>query len=236
MVNYIIIENWENRSRELDGLVTKISGKRPRIIRPYLDERVDLIGEDNALILTGSPLSVNDTEKNPFILWEMDITKYALNQGIPTLGICFGHQLLAKLAGCEVKISKEAEVGWKKVSFYPTAKEDPILRNLASEIEVFQLHFEEVYNPGQGLRVLAYSESSPVQAFRHRNAWGIQFHPEINPNRGLEIFDMAALKRILAERNYDTTRINRMPISGSSQYQRKLILKNFMEYCENENR
>ena len=64
----------------------------------------DIIDSVNGIILSGGPLNVYEINKYSF-------DKKILENKIPVLGICFGHQILSKLNGGKVKQSKHREFG-----------------------------------------------------------------------------------------------------------------------------
>ncbi len=115
----------------------------------------------DGIIVSGSPLSV--TEKAPWMLeLGQDLLK-AGAAGTPVLGVCFGHQLLARAAG--------GEVG-----------KDPLFASWArsSEIEVQATHLDAVDPLPPGVTVLATNENTAAQAFRlSETVAGVQFHPEL---------------------------------------------------------
>ena len=84
------------RIRELGIFSEIISHKKIR--NSNVDENV------KGIILSGGPLNVYEIKKYSF-------DKKIINNGIPVLGICFGHQILSKLNGGKVKHSKHREFG-----------------------------------------------------------------------------------------------------------------------------
>ncbi|UCF07178.1 MAG: type 1 glutamine amidotransferase [Thermoplasmata archaeon] len=135
------------------------------------------------IILSGSEDSIlNDRE---WIREEMRLVAEILEKKIPTLGICFGHQMIARaILGLEgVRKAPKPEIGWKQVRI---DKDNPLLFRLQKDFNIFNSHFDEVCNLGGDFEVLAHSAQCDVQAFQVRNApmWGIQFHPEIDMESG----------------------------------------------------
>ena len=99
---------------------------------------------------------------------------------VPTLGVCFGHQVIATaLAGRQaVRWSAEPEIGWDDID---VLDEEPILRGLAPGFRTFLSHHEEVAPGTPGLRTLARSRRCEVQALAVEGAplYGVQFHAEM---------------------------------------------------------
>jgi GMP synthase-like glutamine amidotransferase len=138
----------------------------------------DLEKDFTHLILTGSEASI--VERESWVDAEVEFVQEALSRNFPTLGSCYGHQLLA-LALCgpaHVRRSSRPEIGW-----YPIAiRRKSGLLGEKGVVYAFSSHFDEVIDLDKDFRVLASTPDCPVQAFelKGRPVWGIQFHPEID--------------------------------------------------------
>jgi GMP synthase (glutamine-hydrolysing) len=123
-----------------------------------------------ALILSGGPASVY-AEGAPRI----DPALFEL--GIPTLGICYGAQLLALELGGRVDRTDVSEFGRTEM----TASPGKLFASLPGEQTVWMSHRDTVVEPPSGARVVAESEHTPVAAFEdeERKLYGVQFHPEV---------------------------------------------------------
>jgi GMP synthase-like glutamine amidotransferase len=136
------------------------------------------------LILTGSEASI--VEREDWVDAEVEFVRDALSRNFPTLGSCYGHQLLA-LALCgpaHVRRCLRPEIGW-----YPIAiRRKSGLLGEKGVVYAFSSHFDEVIDLDESFRVLASTPDCPVQAFevKGRPVWGIQFHPEIDIPAALE--------------------------------------------------
>lgn len=134
------------------------------------------------IILTGSEASI--VERAGWVEEEARLVRAAAVPGGPAvLGSCWGHQLLAyALAGARhVRRRPRPEIGWAAVRVLTG---DALLGG-PGVFHAFSIHFDEVFNPPKDLfEVLADSEDCAVQAVRvrGRNIWGLQFHPEIDPD------------------------------------------------------
>jgi GMP synthase-like glutamine amidotransferase len=145
------------------------------------------------LLLTGSEASIVIRDK-----WaeeEAEIIQEAVERGIPVLGSCYGHQLLAYalLGSSSVRRSPQPEVGWIPVQI---VKESRILGKKRQAFS-FSVHFDEVVNLNEDFHILASTEYCPVQAFqvKDKQVWGLQIHPEINiENARILLKNLIALK------------------------------------------
>jgi GMP synthase (glutamine-hydrolysing) len=137
------------------------------------------------LILSGGPASVYADDA-----YRMD--PEILELGIPILGICYGHQLLADMAGGEVANTGGAEFGNTALE---VTGDSLLLAELPSSQQVWMSHRDQVTGVPPGFVGVATSEGAAVAAMedRDRALFGVQFHPEVaHTPRGNEI-----LKRFL---------------------------------------
>ncbi len=123
-----------------------------------------------ALVLSGGPASVY-AEDGP----KVDPRIFEL--GVPTLGICYGMQLMAQDLGGRVERTGISEFGKTELK----AEEGELFVNLPSEQTAWMSHRDSVTSPPEGARVVASSPSTPIAAFEHpeRRLYGVQFHPEV---------------------------------------------------------
>ena len=139
------------------------------------------------VILSGGPASVYAPDA-----YRMD--PEVVNAGVPILGICYGHQLLADIAGGKVSPTGTSEYGRTDVEVIPGSQ---LLGDLPLGLEVWMSHGDCVTEPPPGFATTATSAGSPVAAMedRERALYGVQFHPEVSHTvRGQEI-----LKQFLYE-------------------------------------
>ena len=97
---------------------------------------------------------------------------------IPILGVCAGHQFMARHFGGEASPGKRPEFGQVEMTI---ADPGDILRDIASPTIVWASHHDEVSRLPPHFKVLASSEDCPVQVMRHetRPLFGMSFHPEV---------------------------------------------------------
>jgi GMP synthase (glutamine-hydrolysing) len=133
-----------------------------------------------AVVVTGSAAMVTDradwSERTAG--WLAD----AVAHGVPILGICYGHQLLAHALGGEVALNPRGrQIGTVDVTLTAEALADPLLSVLRPVSHVPVSHLQSVVRLPASARLLASSPRDPHHAFAvGERAWGVQFHPEFN--------------------------------------------------------
>ncbi|RDZ26464.1 glutamine amidotransferase [Lysobacter silvisoli] len=131
-------------------------------------------------IVTGSGAMVTDraewSERSAAWLRE------AAHAGMPLLGICYGHQLLAHALGGEVGDHPQGrEMGTVALELHDTAGSDPLFAGLPPRFGAQATHLQTVLRAPDGATVLARSVHDACHAFRWGDrAWGVQFHPEFS--------------------------------------------------------
>ncbi len=111
-----------------------------------------------------------------------------LDLGIPMLGVCYGMQLIAHLAGGSVVRAEKREYGRASIGVSGTGLFLGFDRD--EETPVWMSHGDHVDEAPAGFRVTASSDNSPVAAFEHteKPIYGVQFHPEVaHTPRGTEM-------------------------------------------------
>lgn len=132
----------------------------------------------DAVIMTGSPLSVIDAHHTPWMTLAADYL-LAASARVPVLGVCFGHQLLGWKLGATVRRNPNGrELGTVEVSL---TVRDPLFAELPDVAHVQATHDDEVASLPTGAHLLATNAHCPVQAFAHGpRIRAVQFHPEMN--------------------------------------------------------
>jgi GMP synthase (glutamine-hydrolysing) len=162
---------------DLGGQYAQLIARRVRECRVYSE----LVGHGvsaeqvrarnpHALILSGGPASV-------YADGAPNVDPRLFELGIPTLGICYGAQLMALDLGGKVERTGTSEFGKTAM----TAVESQLFAGLPEEQTVWMSHRDTVTAPPAGADVVAVSPSTPVAAFeqRERGLYGVQFHPEV---------------------------------------------------------
>ena len=123
------------------------------------------------LVLSGGPSSVYETNAP-------QIDSRILELSLPIMGLCYGHQLIARIARGKVKPAAYKEYGIAKVTIDKTVG---VLEGLGEKERVWMSHGDTVYSLPPEFEVLAHTKSCPVAAFRHKEKpiYGLQWHPEV---------------------------------------------------------
>ena len=131
-------------------------------------------------IVTGSAAMV--TERHGWSERSADWLREAAHAGMPLLGICYGHQLLAHALGGEVGNNPAGrEMGTVCLELTAPAESDPLFSALPSRFPAQATHLQSVLRLPDGATVLASSAQDATHAFRWgEQAWGLQFHPEFS--------------------------------------------------------
>jgi GMP synthase-like glutamine amidotransferase len=140
------------------------------VLHIYADERDVDPARYGLIVPLGSEQHAYD-DAVPWLGRELALVRRAVDHGVPTLGICFGGQLLARVLGGSVHRATSAEIGWSRVRTH-----DP---DLIDPGPWLQWHFDSFTAP-PGALVLAESDVGP-QAFELGRTIGLQFHPEVTP-------------------------------------------------------
>ncbi|MFB6179578.1 MAG: type 1 glutamine amidotransferase [Halorientalis sp.] len=166
-----------NFHRELDAELDEYAVRNGELPPTY---------DYDALVISGSPASV---------YWEadwIDDAKHwvhnAIDADIPTLGVCFGHQLLADVLGGTVEGRGAYELGYHRIEH---ASETMLFEGVPREFTAFVAHSDDVVSLPLGARKLAANEYTGIQAFRKDHVFGVQFHAE---------FDLETVHRVIDHR------------------------------------
>ncbi|WP_106213543.1 glutamine-hydrolyzing GMP synthase [Glaciihabitans tibetensis] len=126
----------------------------------------------SGIVLSGGPSSVYD-EGSP------SLDPGILKLGVPTLGICYGFQVMAQQLGGEVANTGLREYGATAVTL--AAGSSTLLGEQPADQTTWMSHGDSVSKAPEGFTVLASSASTPVAAFAsdEKKMYGVQWHPEV---------------------------------------------------------
>ena len=187
-MNALVIMHVESEGPGTLGSFLENRGVRLSFGRLYAGDSIPPdVGSWDLIVSLGGPMNVYEEEQYPFLRDETLFLQTAILAGVPTLGVCLGAQMIAKAAGAQVVKSPEKEVGWGTVVLTDDGAREPLFRGLPRVLNVLQWH-EDMFHIPAGGTLLASSDACPHQAFRFRNALGLQFHVEVTEDMLSEWF------------------------------------------------
>jgi len=135
------------------------------------------------VIITGSPHSVTEPEEWTNIL--TDWTVQAVDEGLPTLAVCYGHQIIGHAFGGEViRNPVKYEIGTIEIELTEAGRQDELFGQLepgASKLSFNAVHGDIVSRLPEGAIRLATNDVALNQAYKFRDhVWAVQFHPEFS--------------------------------------------------------
>ena len=173
-LNKILIIDFGSQFTQLIARRIRELGVFSEIISHKKIKNKDINESIKGIILSGGPLNVYQINRYTF-------DKKIIENGVPILGICFGHQILSKLGGGKVKQSKHREFGLVDIK----KKNNSILtRNFfdkQNKNRVWMSHADQVSKLPKNFKVIASSNNSKFAIIENKkkNFYGVQFHPEV---------------------------------------------------------
>jgi GMP synthase (glutamine-hydrolysing) len=150
--------------------------------RPYAGDDLPVLTSYDALLVLGGPMGAGDDAKHAWLGPVKWLVREARTSGLPTLGICLGHQLIASALGGRVERNPRGQqVGLLSVGWTGAASDDPLMAPLATPRRGVQWNDDIVTALPHGAVLLAETAYGEVQAARYGPAmWGVQLHPEVD--------------------------------------------------------
>jgi GMP synthase-like glutamine amidotransferase len=172
--------NHDTPGRFLDYFIA--DAIQPKSVRIWEGQEIPSLKDFDLMFVLGGAMDVWELEENPWLTSEMEaIREWVANRAKPYIGLCLGHQLLARALGGEVGLAEKGEVGVHEVTVNGAAPAHPLFAGLSGAHKVMQWHHAEVKTPPKGATVLASSPRTAVQAIAiDDHALGLQFHAEFS--------------------------------------------------------
>jgi GMP synthase (glutamine-hydrolysing) len=177
-------------------------------------------------VITGSHDMITEDAK-----WMLETTEWvrqAVQAGLPMLGICFGHQLMANALGGKAAFHPDGmEIGTVSINLKSEAIDDPLFSGISGSFQAHVTHSQTVLELPPEAILLGSSDHEAHQAFRvGEHTWGVQFHPEFDAE-GTRFY-VEALRNVMASQGLDGDAVfagvEETPVSAG-------VLKRFGEYC-----
>ena len=173
-LNKILIIDFGSQFTQLIARRIRESGVYSEIISHKKVKNKNIDNSIKGIILSGGPLNVYQINKYSF-------DKRIIENQIPVLGICFGHQILSKLNGGRVKQSKYREFGLANIH---KKRESILTKNFFNKKninKVWMSHADQVSKLPKNFNVIASSQNSKFAIIENKkkNFYGVQFHPEV---------------------------------------------------------
>jgi len=175
------------------------------VCRPYADDPLPTLEAYDALLVLGGPMAA--TDPHPWLAPLRDLVRTAAASGVPTLGICLGHQICAVALGGVVEPNPRGQqLGLLDVGWLPAATDDPLLGPLSTPRRAVQWNDDLVTRLPEDAVALAVTPHGETQAARFApSVWGVQWHPEVD-REVLEVWARDDAERHLA-RGIDQQRL-----------------------------
>lgn len=141
------------------------------------DPEPPTLSECSGIILSGSTASVYDETYSDLVTPQLDLVERCIDEQIPLLGVCFGHQLINLGLGGSVEADRRRATFVEMTS----VEEGAILDGVRPIVPV--LHTDLVTEPGRNMERTASTAYNEFFCTRHTDApiWTVQFHPEFTP-------------------------------------------------------
>lgn len=146
--------------------------------------RLPELARYSGVIITGSPYSYlapvkSDTHKATEQNLQ-NLCSFLLARDFPTLGLCFGFQMLALVAGAQLTRDYPEEMAAHTIQLTAAGISDPLTGKLPRTFRCYSAHDDAVTHPPESLTVLASNPAVPVHIGRiGAHIYGTQHHPEI---------------------------------------------------------
>ena len=168
-------EWWAELGLELDVV-------RGDLGEPVAERWADVAGAPDGLVVLGGAMGADDDALAPWLAPTRALLADAVALGVPTLGVCLGHQLAAVALGGTVGRNPSGRtIGPVPVRLTGAAASDELLAGFDG-LPAIHYNDDVVLELPTGATVLATLPDGRPQALRFgSSAWGVQFHPETSP-------------------------------------------------------
>lgn len=158
------------------------------VVRPDRGDGLPALDAIDGLVVLGGSMGATDDERHGWLAPTRDLIATAVDAGLPVLGVCLGHQMLAAACGGRVaRNPRGKQQGVLPVGLTDDGRGDALLGRLRAthagrDPVSLQWNDDVVVELPPGAALLAETADGVPQALRIGDAaWGVQFHPEVDP-------------------------------------------------------
>lgn len=187
----LVVDNHDSFVHTLTGYLQELGATTDMVEADAVDDASALIAPYAGVLISPGPGAPADAGAS------IDIVRAAGGQGIPLLGVCLGHQVLAAAFGATVAEAPRLRHGttsqvWHDGAFPFTGLPSPFPATRYHSLAVVPDSL-----PAE-LQVTAQTSSGVIMGLAHRDLplWGVQFHPESVLTEGGHLLLGAWLERI----------------------------------------
>lgn len=175
----LVIEHQASCPPALVGGWLEEAGAVLDVCRPWAGDALPALASYDGLVVLGGEMGANDDDTVPWLAPLKDLVREAAATGLPTLGICLGHQVIAVALGGEVRRNPLGQaVGVLATGWTAARADDPLTSGLTGTRGI-QWNNDVVTRAPDGTVVLAESAAGELQVARFApGVWGVQLHPE----------------------------------------------------------
>ena len=191
----IVVLDFGSQYAHLIAKRFRMLGYYSEIALPSAD--LDVFENAKGIIMSGGPSSVYEENVPEF-------NEKILTLNLPILGLCYGHQLMAKSYGGNVGKGEVGEFGFAQLNLNPTVK-SPLFGGIEASQQVWMSHQDTVLQPGEGFEVVGSTKDCPYAALQNlsKKRFSLQCHCEVKDTPcGNQIFENFA-KYCGMEKNWD---------------------------------
>ncbi len=183
-MNVLVLNCDFGKNKETDGgeilkaIIEKLN--HTATLLKIFDNQLPTFGElkqFNKVLITGSKASVYD-KTNEWIPKLEELIREIDKLEIPTLGICFGMQIITQALGGRVEKNTVFEEGFREIELNEKGIESKLFKGIPRKVKVYESHGDHATQIPIGAKLLAKNNVS-LQAYSLRNFYCMQFHPEI---------------------------------------------------------
>ncbi len=134
----------------------------------------------DALVVLGGTMNVDQIADFPFLADSRALMARSIERGIPTLGVCLGSQMMARVLGSDVTRAEPRNAFFSELELSYDGRSDPLIARF-DRIPVLQFHEDTFVMPHDAVPLATSTSSRLPQAFRYGDsAYAIQFHFEVD--------------------------------------------------------